>query len=152
MAIIPSNITKRCKAFLTCTKAQSTFEFAVVLPLLLLLIYGMINIGLMLNAQIIVTYAAREGARAGAVTNSDSAIRGRIKAAIENIDPSYLHTEINITPAEIYRSRGSELTVSIQYEYTLPIKTVLPSPFHSKILSQGHVDLVSTAVTRIETD
>jgi hypothetical protein len=38
-------------------------EFALLLPILLLLVFGMIDFGRALNAQITLTQAAREGAR-----------------------------------------------------------------------------------------
>jgi hypothetical protein len=42
-------------------------EFAIVVPLLLVLIIGMLEFGLMYQAQLAVTHAAREGARLAAV-------------------------------------------------------------------------------------
>jgi Flp pilus assembly protein TadG len=42
-------------------------ELALVLPLLLLLLFGVIDFGRMLNTQITLTEAAREGARAAAL-------------------------------------------------------------------------------------
>jgi hypothetical protein len=47
-------------------------EAALVLPLLLMLIFGIIDFGRMLNAQIMVTEAAREGARANSLGASAS--------------------------------------------------------------------------------
>jgi len=45
--------------------AQAVVEFALVLPLLLFLLVGLIELGIVLQAQIILTNAAWEGARAG---------------------------------------------------------------------------------------
>ena len=42
-------------------------EFALMLPLLLLLLFGIIDFGRALNAQITITQAAREGARLAAL-------------------------------------------------------------------------------------
>jgi hypothetical protein len=42
-------------------------EFALVTPLLLLMLFGIIDFGRMLNAQITLTEAAREGSRAVAL-------------------------------------------------------------------------------------
>jgi hypothetical protein len=42
-------------------------EFALVLPLLLLVVFGIIDFGRALNAQITITQAAREGARLAAL-------------------------------------------------------------------------------------
>ncbi|MDR7323516.1 MULTISPECIES: TadE/TadG family type IV pilus assembly protein [Catenuloplanes] len=48
-------------------------ETALVLPLLLMVVFAMIDFGRMLNTQIKVTEAAREGARALALVGDDEA-------------------------------------------------------------------------------
>lgn len=52
-------------------KAQSTVEFALVLPLLLILLLGIVEFGWFLNAKITITSAAREGARVYAIYGDD---------------------------------------------------------------------------------
>jgi Flp pilus assembly protein TadG len=54
-------------------RGATALEFAIVAPLLLILIMGMLEFGLMYNAQITVTHAAREGARLAAVDTFDQA-------------------------------------------------------------------------------
>jgi len=49
---------------------QSAVEFALVFPILILLVLGMIEFGWILNAKITLTSAAREGARITAVNGS----------------------------------------------------------------------------------
>ena len=44
-------------------RGATAVEFALLLPLLVLLIFGMIDFGRAINAQITITQAAREGAR-----------------------------------------------------------------------------------------
>jgi hypothetical protein len=48
-------------------RGSAAVELAIVLPLLLLLLFGVIDFGRMLNTQITLTEAAREGARAAAL-------------------------------------------------------------------------------------
>ena len=48
-------------------QGAAAVEFVLVLPVLLLLIFGIVDFGRMLNAQIVVTESAREGARAAAL-------------------------------------------------------------------------------------
>ena len=50
-------------------------EFAAVLPVLLLLVLAIFEFGRVYNAQIIVTQAAREGARKGVITAVDADAR-----------------------------------------------------------------------------
>jgi Flp pilus assembly protein TadG len=55
-------------------RGATALEFAIVAPLLLILIIGMLEFGLMYQAQLAVTHAAREGARLAAVDKYDAAI------------------------------------------------------------------------------
>jgi Flp pilus assembly protein TadG len=48
-------------------RGQSIVEFALVLPLLLLLVFGIIEFGFFLFNKQMITNAAREGARAGII-------------------------------------------------------------------------------------
>jgi Flp pilus assembly protein TadG len=56
-------------------------EFALLLPVLLLLLFGIIDFGRALNAQITLTQAAREGARLAAVGASSTSVTSRTQSA-----------------------------------------------------------------------
>jgi len=55
-------------------------EFALLLPMLLLIVFGIIDFGRALNAQVTLTQAAREGARVDSL-GSASQVCNRTKAA-----------------------------------------------------------------------
>ncbi len=50
-----------------CQKGASAVEFAIVLPLLLIFIFGIIEFGILFYNKAVITNASREGARAGIV-------------------------------------------------------------------------------------
>ena len=50
-------------------------EFAIIIPLLVLLVAGICDIGLLLYNQQVITNASREGARAGIAREDDNAVR-----------------------------------------------------------------------------
>jgi Flp pilus assembly protein TadG len=52
-------------------RGVAAVEFAILLPLLVLLVGGIIDFGLMLNGQISLTHAAREGVRVEAIGTGD---------------------------------------------------------------------------------
>jgi Flp pilus assembly protein TadG len=64
-------------------KGAAAVEFAVVLPLLLLLIFGMIEFGLLIYNKAMITNAGREAARAGVVyaTNPSDGSLARLSTA-----------------------------------------------------------------------
>jgi Flp pilus assembly protein TadG len=66
---------------ITNERGASAVEFAVIAPLLMLLIVAVIEFGLLLNRIQVYEGAAREGARAAAVREDSSTIEARIASA-----------------------------------------------------------------------
>jgi len=62
-------------------RGTAAVEFALVLPVLLLIVFGIIDFGRALNAQIELTGAAREGVRLAALGSSNAAIQAQAAAA-----------------------------------------------------------------------
>lgn len=115
-------------------RGQSLVEFALVLPLLLLLLLGTIEFGRILGTYLMMVNLSREGARAAAVGESDTVIEERIYSATPLLDPARLSVHIYPLPP---RERGSSVTVEINY--TLPLIVPLPGgivsnpfPLHSE--------------------
>ena len=58
-------------------------ELAMVLPILLVLLMGIIQFGFIFNGHITITSAAREGARMASVGGTDAEVIQRVKEAAE---------------------------------------------------------------------
>ena len=58
------------------------FEFALVMPMLLLLVFGIMEFGWYAKNSLAVSNAAREGARAASVGRSTSDIEARVRASL----------------------------------------------------------------------
>jgi hypothetical protein len=56
-------------------KGGAAIEFAIIIPLLVLLFVGICEIGLLLYNQAVITNASREGARAGIARADDNTVR-----------------------------------------------------------------------------
>ena len=133
---------------LTTALGQSVVELAVALPVLLIVMLGMINLGILVNAQIILTQAAWEGARAGATltdpANGDAEITGAVQAALTGLDAGAVLIEIDPDQTDYPRDqpgplpRGHPLTVRLEY----PLSMTLPFPVT--------VPLRAEAVSRME--
>lgn len=88
-------------------------EFALILPLLVLLLFGIIEFGQAYNAYITVTHAAREGARLAAVGKYDEAmVRARA---------GYIGDRVTITKSPANPTPGSTVTVTVSYPFSLNI-------------------------------
>jgi Flp pilus assembly protein TadG len=62
-------------------RGTAVVEFALVVPVLLLILFGIIDFGRALNAQIQLTGAAREGVRLAALGYPDASVQARVAAA-----------------------------------------------------------------------
>jgi Flp pilus assembly protein TadG len=91
-------------------------EFALVLPILVVMLLGIMEFGLLYNAQITVTNAAREGARTVAIENDQAAARADIKAAAFILDPPLKDTDITFSPVGTCAA-GATSVSTIRYEY-----------------------------------
>ncbi len=125
---------------------QAVVELAITLPILLLLILGVINLGLMVEAQIILTQAAWEGARAGATledpSHGDAEIIGAIRQAVVGLDPDAVQIEIDPRQNEPPRNqpwplpRGRPLSVRLEYRLTLSLPMTVNVPVRAQAVSR----------------
>ena len=56
-------MNKTIHRLLKANNGSAVVEFAIVLPILLLIVFGIINFGVLMYNQSVITNAAREGAR-----------------------------------------------------------------------------------------
>ncbi|MEN6418272.1 MAG: TadE/TadG family type IV pilus assembly protein, partial [Clostridiaceae bacterium] len=69
---------------------QSAVELALTLPLLLLLICGMLEMGWLSATRLVLDNITREGVRAGIVATSASANTSDVIARINEMKPDYM--------------------------------------------------------------
>jgi len=123
-------------------KGQSMVEFALILPLLVLLLMAILEFGNIFHSYLLITYSSREGARMGVVGHTDQQVTTRIQDICSTLDGSQI--SIVIDPADPqYRTRGTPLTVKVDYNVTLftpLVNTFLPDPFLIKARSVMRVE------------
>lgn len=69
-------------------KGAAAVEFAIVLPLLMTLLFGIIEMGFVMNRWITVTHAAREGVRRLAVGDPEPTAVAKAKQAAVGLTPA----------------------------------------------------------------
>lgn len=120
-------------------KGQSLVEFALLIPLLIIILMAIIEFGFMFNAYITISNASREGARLGSLGGSDAAVIERVADTTDHLNQGDM--TVTVTPA--LRSRGDMITVEVNYDYQLitPIIAAVLNPI---------VDLEVTTKMRVE--
>ncbi len=122
-------------------RGQSLVETAIVLPLVLLLLMGIIDFGFLFNNYIILSNASREAARKGSLGATDAEIVQLIQGNAQSLDPTRL--AIEIFPPQSQRFHGSEIRVTLQYE------NKLITPFIGSLLGDD-ITLRGQMIMRVE--
>jgi Flp pilus assembly protein TadG len=101
-------------------QGQTMVEFTIVLPILVLLVFGVIQFGIAFNNYLALTDAARAGARKAAVSrlsgNGASQATSAVRAAAANLNQSNLDVSVSSS-----WQQGSNVTVSATYPYSISL-------------------------------
>lgn len=100
---------------------QSMVEMALLLPVLLLLLVGIFDLGRVLYTQVHLQMATQETVRLGGLGKSDEEIEQFARNYIHIGDASKL--QVTISPEETNRKSGDYMTVTFEYpfEFTTPL-------------------------------
>jgi Flp pilus assembly protein TadG len=119
-------------------EGHAAVEVALVLPLVAVLLLALVQVGLILRDHVLVVHAAREGARAAAVSPDPGvARRGALRAAA--LDAT--RVDVSESPSG-RRIRGSTVRVEVRYRSPTDV------PLVGRLL--GDVQLRGEATMRVE--
>lgn len=124
------------KKYLKNQNGASAVEFAILLPVLVALVCGVIEIGMLLYNQQVLTNASREGARAAIIgecadrlTNeqigtivTDYCTGRLVSLGGANTPPT---TTVTPSPSGCTSGVGDDVSVTAQYTYTFLVPAVL---------------------------
>ena len=111
-------------------KGQNLVEFALVLPVLIVLLLGIMEFGMIFNAQLTLENAAREGARFGTIqSRNDVQIKDRVIATTMGLT---LNRE-NVTVSKDL----DKITVVVTYRFNL-FDPVISSILGTRIELRGN--------------
>lgn len=121
-------------------KGQALTEFALVLPVLALLLFAILQLGVVFHQYVNITDAARAGARQGAVsrhlgTDAATAVEDRVRESAGDLDQSKLGVTVSST-----WQQGEDVTVTTTYPYDIDVLGV--------VVKSGN--LTSTTTERVE--
>jgi Flp pilus assembly protein TadG len=109
-----------------CQKGAAAVEFAIVAPLLFIILFGIIEFGLLFFDKAIITNASREGARYGILFNPTRPNAGEIQTRVLTYTANHLISfgagdpptvDVTWSPDGPPGDSGDALTVKVTYQY-----------------------------------
>jgi Flp pilus assembly protein TadG len=143
------------KALLNNQRGTSAVEFAIVLPLLVVFVFGIIEFGLVFYDKAMVTNASREAARAGIVYRNPPVTIAEIQSVVDNYCGGMLVSfgsspgAITTVPSGECTNHGDELVVNVAYQYEFLLIPDFLTTFFSGGLP-GSIDVSTTTKMRCE--
>jgi Flp pilus assembly protein TadG len=120
-------------------KGQAVTEFALALPVLVLLLFAVIQFGIVFNNYVTLTDATRAGARKAAVSREDPSAAADATQAVRNSAANLTQSKLNVSINSTWQP-GADVTVTATYPYQIKL---LGIP-----LKNGN--LTSTTTERVE--
>jgi len=140
------------KAQITNQRGTSAVEFAIILPLLVVFVFGIIEFGLVFYNKAMVTNASREAARSGIVYRDPPVTVAEIQSVVDNYCGGLLVSfgsspgAVTTVPSGECANHGNELVVNVVYQYDFLLIPDFLTTFFSGGLP-GSIDV--SAVTRM---
>jgi Flp pilus assembly protein TadG len=106
-------------------RGQTMVEFALVVPVLLLVVFGIIQFGMLYNDYITLTDATRVGARKGAVSRTAANPAALAEAATRAAAPGLKPANFGVTVTATAWAPGADITVEATYPYDVNIMGVV---------------------------
>lgn len=113
-------------------------EFAILAPLLIMILLGIMEFGRAYNVQISLTNAAREGVRVMAINNSESTAKAAAKNVAGALNPGLTDEKIvfkyQTTPATtpVPTACAANVQVTVTIDHSLTTMTGIAGPFAMK--------------------
>jgi Flp pilus assembly protein TadG len=109
-------------------RGQAVTEFAVILPILLLVLFAIFQFGVIFNNYIEIAAAAREGARKGAVSRTAgncAQVTSMVQASAQGAAPDLTLPTSQIAVADTCTNNqvqaGNDITVTVTYPWSVSL-------------------------------
>lgn len=106
-------------------RGAAAVEFALLLPVVLLLVFGLIDFGRALNAQITLTQAAREGARLASFGQASAAVVTRTQTAANGLSLPAADIAVTTCAPGAGAAANAQVTISYPFSFATPIGAIM---------------------------
>src|SRR3954452_2571600 len=104
-------------------RGATAVEFALIVPLLIVLVIGIAEFGRAFQVQGTLSAAAREGVRVMALQNDPAAARSMVRSVASSLNPALTDAAIGISPSACPVASATAGTVRVTITYRMPYLT-----------------------------
>lgn len=115
-------------------KGQGVVEMVLVLPILLLVLMGIFELGRVISVDLMINHYAREGVRLASLGKDDIDIIQEMNSHMTNLDNGTLNITIN--PSDSSRRSGDNVMVTVSYDVNI-ITPIISNIIGSNISLSG---------------
>lgn len=111
-------------------RGQALVELALVLPILLLILMAIVDMGRIYHGYLSVTTAAREGARQASLGRTDEQVRATAILSATPLEADRI--SVAISPDAGLRYAGSNIEVTVEYQMAIitpGMQAFFPNPY-----------------------
>jgi len=119
-------------------RGQAMVEFALILPIFLLLVMAICQFGFVFSSYLAANQVAREGARYGAIGATDVQIKNKVRTMAQ---PLYNITDANITITPTTRTEHENIIVEVKMPKPMAL------PFVSQFIPNN---IIANVIMRVE--
>jgi Flp pilus assembly protein TadG len=101
-------------------RGQTMTEFALVLPILAVLLFGVIQFGIVFNNYVTLTDSVRAGARKGAVGRFSTDPVGDVQTSVKSSAGGLNLGQLNISVSSTWAA-GTDVSVTATYPYSISL-------------------------------
>ena len=101
-------------------QGQTMVEFAILLPVLLVMLFGIIQFGILFNNYLALTDAVRAGAREAAVARQTADPSSAATAAVRSSAADLNQSNLSVTVTSGW-TPGSDVTVAASYPFSISL-------------------------------
>jgi Flp pilus assembly protein TadG len=121
-------------------------ELAIVMPILLLVVCGIIDFGWLFSNNMITSYSCREGARMGTIVADEADAATQIENRVMDVTPAFAHKGLHVITVFTNTVKPADGDVKVTVKYTFTLLT----PFAQMIFGSSSYTAESTCQMKAE--
>jgi Flp pilus assembly protein TadG len=128
-------------------KGQSLVEFALILPILLILLFGIVDFARAFNVFLTLDHTGREVARLISIGGEEEAINQKITSSIGALDSTKLKIEYPNGKTNLASGTEAKVILTYTFSFITPLVSLLDAFFNTEF---SEPPITDTTVMRVE--